>query len=152
LKKRLYYLDDDDLLLPAFYRHYASVWQNPDGVRSQFHSLAAWQLVSDWMLFDAGRFASFLQEHDIDARLASGCSGGIPDNGARSIVSEAAQSEHGRPSRIERDIKASGRASVMLKQKCRGRVALRFVVRSLEDKMLSIVRHNIVMHPRLDIL
>jgi hypothetical protein len=56
LKKRLYYLDDDDLLVPAFYRHYGSLWQNSDGVRAQFESLAAWQLVSDQMLFNEGHF------------------------------------------------------------------------------------------------
>jgi hypothetical protein len=56
LKKRLHYLEDDDLLLPAFYRHYESLWQSDDGVHGLFHSLAAWQLVSDLMLFDADRF------------------------------------------------------------------------------------------------
>lgn len=56
LKKRLTYLDDDDLLLPAFYRHYGTVWQNAASVRKQFQSLAAWQFVSNQMLFDEQLF------------------------------------------------------------------------------------------------
>lgn len=56
LKPRLHYLEDDDLLLPTFYRHYGDVWQNASGVRSFFQSLAAWQIVADRMLFNVNRF------------------------------------------------------------------------------------------------
>ncbi|WP_374030832.1 hypothetical protein [Bdellovibrio bacteriovorus] len=56
LKKRLFYLVDDELLIPSFYRHYGSAWQGLDNVCQQFQSLAAWQLVSNQMLLDGEQF------------------------------------------------------------------------------------------------
>lgn len=101
LKVRLHYLDDDDILIPSFYRHYGSVWENSTGVRAQFQSLAAWQLVADTMLFDGDSFPTapdIVLANDLPKKVVALLEAAIsqpPPMGVSSLV-EVIQ-EQGRP-------------------------------------------------------